>query len=77
MGKWGGSRSAETRTQGGKMYQWCKVRQCRRARALPVLAVWKKKKYPPYFVLEIKQAFFHTELSHANVKNFLEMALDI
>lgn len=57
MGKWGGSRSAETRTQGGKRYQWCKVWQCRRARALPVLAVWKKKSIPPYFVLEIEKVF--------------------
>ena len=70
MGKWDGSRSAETRTQGGEGYQWCKVRQCRRARALSVLAVWKKKVSP-------HTSFSSTELLHLNVKNFLEMALDI
>lgn len=70
MGKWDGSRSAETRTQGGKMYQWCKVRQCRRARALPVLAVWKKKVSPHTSFWKLRRRFPHGTVACKRKKFF-------
>ena len=70
MGKWDGSRSAETRTQGGEGYQWCKARQCRRARALSVLAVWKKKVSPHTSFWKLRRRFLHGTVACKRKKFF-------